>query len=527
MKMKQITMQLFCTLLLISLLTPFAFATETEYRYGLSFNYGREYELEINGVKIEQTDEIVLTSEDRVKIVDTLIPEGGSSSGVSEFLYFMSSDGTEDNPNTYWRHDVLSLPDDTLLAIKPLREIVTFENMYVTEPVADLQFDYYTADLHYDFYFEGEYDAVPVTFEEVRAAGIYDWQNGKSLWEQVDTSNSFRLLMRGEMHSAGISVVSFSDGVGECFLAVTPYENVVGGYEINAGNGWQPISLIPGMENATMSVNLIGGVGRTFVNNGWYITTRLAYGETPTVARIDSERDEEGNTIPSDPDGDDESLHNDTAITAGAVAITTILAATGSAVTISAVGATASTSASAFGSVSDGEAEPSILINGGGSYPKLANTKKATAELFLSVDNSFGKTYKWSAIATVPDCLKAVTAAAVPPIGESSNAVLMISGTTLPKKSVPVFIDVSAVDADGETLTAFAELTLYEKGLFVELSDKSRPDRPESYNVTRISDGNFDGLAEIKSLKATEYTVELQDGKAVIHFGEETASVDV
>jgi hypothetical protein len=198
-------------------------------------------------------------------------------------------------------------------------------------------------------------------------------------------------------------------------------------------------------------------------------------------------------------------------VSAKSVAVAAVAAA-GTAAIASA--ATAST-----GSLSESSEKPdrSILINGGGAYPNLANTGKATAELLLNVDGSDGEVYKWAAIATAPQCSTAVAAAAVPPVGASSSAVIMISGKPLPQEKISVFLEIIATDPEGERITASAELTLYEKGLFAKLNDPDHPELPESYVVTRVCAANLDGIAEIKTLKPTEYRVEYADNTATIY----------
>ena len=103
----------------------------------------------------------------------------------------------------------------------------------------------------------------------------------------------------------------------------------------------------------------------------------------------------------------------------------------------------------------------------------------------------------------------------------------MISGEKLPKNKVSVFLEVAAIGFDGEKYTASAELTMYEKGLFADLDNKDRPGSPDSYKVTRVSDANLDGIAEVKILDPTDYIVELYDDRALIRAGDECVTVEL
>ena len=481
------------TMLLLALLVPFAYAENSDFVYELIVDYyTHEAEFAINGTEVENRfpkgNSFILDGDDRLDMKISFTPVGEGDSDWSQFLCFSSSaDGSTNT--TYTCRNALRLPDGSHVVFRIVNETLTFTDLYLSED---------THEVDYAFSFSGEYTAVPITLEEIRE-GSKGLNDPEHLSKRVDTGDAYRLRIRGSGHTLTPVPLNFdfSKGGSSWNFVLTEQENFAATYEINTGNGWESFEIASLREEGNRRDQQL--LGRNFVvENSFHF--KPAPGMTPTFDTLNP-------------------------VTAAGVAITASMAAVGAAVASSAVSASTSTASMTSVSTGGSSRKPSILVNGGGAYPALANTKKATVELFLSMDNSAGQFYKWRAIAVVPDCVKAVTAAAIPPFGESSSVVLMLSGEPLPKKKIPVFLEIFAIGLDGEEYSTSVELTLYEKGLFAELADREKAACPESYQVTRISDGNLDGLAEIKKLKSTEYTVELQDGNAMVHVGEETVDV--
>lgn len=483
-------------LLLLSVLTPFVYGAEDAFKYEFIFSdHNANSTFEINGVDTGELfphkNSVILDADDRLNVTISHTPVGDGYTDASSFLIFSSSaDGLTNT--TYSCQNALVLPDGTYVVFRVVSETLKLKNLYLTED---------TNEVSYSFSFEGEYNAVPITLEEIRegSKGTNNWQH---LSKRVDTGDAYRLRIRGSGQADTPMPLRFAlSETGSTWpVVLAAKDGFSAAYEINTGNGWEPFEIVSLREEGNDRDKQL--LGRNFIREHSY-RFKPAPDAIPTYDTLNP-------------------------VTVGSVAITAAMAAAGAAIASSTASASVSGAVPKIESLgSTASSKPSIIINGGGAYPALANTKKATVELFLNVDNGLGQFYKWGAVAVAPDGLKAVVAAAVPPYGESSNAVVMISGEKLPKKKVPVFLEIIAIGLDGEELTASAELTLYEKGLFAELTDKTKPDRPESYKVTKISDGNLDGVAEINTLKPAEYTVELQEGKAVIHFGEEMTSVDI
>jgi len=499
MKVKRLAARLIVMVMLVSLLTTFVCAANDDFRYAIHLKYFQHnWNIEINGVNAsaisDSHSDIVLTDKDRVRLELRIFPNepySHFSENHSHLLRFASSeDGSLST--TYTRQDAIILPDGTYAVISPAGETLVFDELHLTES---------KDALNYDFSFEGEYNAVDITLEDIRKAGETGARGG-DLLELSDASKTYSLRIRAEGHTD--SPVSLEHQLDERDLlwhfVLTESNGFTAKYEINTGNGWEPFDIASWKSEKDNRDMLLSG--RNFIYDGYSFSLRTAYGETPTFELIDP-------------------------VTAGGVAAAAAAAAVGAAVASSAASATANTLSVSVAGSNTALTKPSILINGGGAYPSLTNTQKATVELLLNMDTSFGEIYKWSAFATAPDCLKSVTAAAVPPFGESSTAVIMISGEKLPKNKIPVFLEIKAVGFDGEEYTASAELTLYEKGLFAELKNAERPQSPESYTVTKVSDANLDGIAEVKTLDPTEYIVELYEEKAVIRVGDESTTVEL
>lgn len=482
-------------LLLLSVLTPFVYGADDAFKYEFIFqDHNAASTFKINGVDTGELfphkNSVVLDADDRLDVTISYHPVGDGQTDWSRFLCFSSSaDGLTNT--TYSCGNALVLPDGTYVVFRVVSETVKLKDLYLAEDGSGVV---------YSFSFEGEYNAVPITLEEIRE-GSKGLNNPEHLSKRVDTGDAYRLRIRGSGQADTPMPLrfAFSESGSTWNVVFTEKEGFSAAYEINMGNGWEPFEIASSREEINDREKQL--LGRNFFDEHMY-RFKPAPDATPTFDTLNP-------------------------VTVGSVVVGAAVAAAGAATVSSAVGASVQgTTPQTTSKNAASSPKPSILINGGGVYPALANTKKATVELFLNVDNGLGQIYKWGAVAVVPDCVKAATAAAVPPFAESSNAVIMLSGEKLPKSKVSVFLEVVAVGIDGEELIASAELTLYEKGLFAELTNKEKPELPESYKVTKISDGNLDGLAEIKILKPEEYTVELQEKTAVIHFGEEIAIVD-
>lgn len=483
-------------LLLLSVLMPFVYGAEGEFKYEFIFqDHNASSTFRINGVDTGELfphrNSVVLDENDRLDVTISYIPVGDEYTDWSRFLRFSSSaDGS--TTTTYSCGNALVLPDGTYVVFRVVRETVKLHDLYLTED---------THSVDYSFSFEGEYDAVPITLEEIRegSKGINDPEH---LSRRVDAGDAYRLRIRGSGQTDTPMPLrfAFSENGSTWDVVFTERDGFSAAYEINTGNGWEPFEIASWRDEIDDREKQSSG--RNFFYEHMY-RFKPAPDATPTFDTLDP-------------------------VTVGSVAVGTAVAAAGAAAVSSAVGASVpGVTPQSVSTTTTSSGKPSILVNGGGAYPALANTKKATVELFLSMDSGLGAIYKWRAVAIVPDCIKAVAAAAVPPFGASSNVAVLISGEKLPKNKVPVFIEIFAIGLEGEELNTSVELTLYEKGIFAELSDKDKPDLPESYKVTKISDGNLDGVAEITTLKPNEYTVELQEGKAVIRFGEETTGVEI
>lgn len=497
MKLKRFAASITLIVMLISFLTPFAYAAEDEFRYSITPVFSTDYwEIKINSAKADvlstSNPSLVLRENDRVSMKLSLDEESTYSENMSRFIYFSS---TEDGSitTTYTLRNALVLPDGTYAALSPISETLTFDDLYLSK---DRQ------SLNYSFSFLGEYNAVPVSFDEIRAAKSSIDDTANNLWNKVDTSNPYRLIIRakGNTDTPAPLARSFESQSVVWDYVLTNKDGVLSTYEINLGSGWQPLDIASWKDENNNRQAMFNG--RNFIYDGYHFSFNTAYGETPSYELANP-------------------------VTAGIVFASATIAAVGAAAASSAASTTANTLSVSADCSNTSLTKPSILINGGGAYPSLANTQKATVELLLNMDTSFGEIYKWTAFATAPDCLKSVTAAAIPPFGESSTAVIMISGEKLPKNKVSVFLEIAATGFDGEKYTASAELSLYEKGLFASLNNKERPGSPDSYTVTRVTDANLDGLAENKILDPTEYIVELYDGKSVIRIGDESITVEL
>ena len=483
MSIKRFSAGLFAAAVLALQLSPVALAAD-QYRYGVGLQYFADNtRLEINdknaGVLDPGSNEFILDKDDRATLTISFDQDDVYLSDGSRFLRFASTqDGT--TTTTYTRRDAVLLPDGSYMAVRPVSETLVMEELRLGEDQKSLE---------YGFRFEGVYEAVPILLEEIREAAESNGTN--SLWNGLDTTKPTTLRIKGRGQTD--TPLPLSNELNESAVlgnyALAAGNGLSAEYEVNSGSGWELFEILSWEEGKDNREAMHGG--KNYIYDAYPLTLRTAYGEPTTYELLDS------------------ISAKDAAVAAAAAA--------GAATIASAVAGVSRSS-----SADDKKSKPSILINGGGAYPELANTEKSTVELLLNMDSSDGQIYRWTAVAASPDCIKAAVASAVPPFGASSTAVIMISGQKLPKNKIPVFLEITATGMDGEKITASAELPLYEKGLFARLEDPGQPLLPQSYAVTRICDANLDGLAEIKQLKPEEYTVEATDQGVMIHYKDQS-----
>lgn len=477
-------------LLLALWMCPAALAAEGDGYYTLSTEGFSQFtwQASIDGKPIENFGgKVLLNGDETVTLTGTISAENGDYlGGSSAFLVLDWDPATPGALSQRW--DALRLDDGTYFAISPIRETLRFEDLRLT---AD------GSALTYRFSFEGEYDAVPVTYAEVTAEN--------DLWPSVDTTAAERITVRGSGYTAEptplTSSLAEAGGSTSWNIVVSSNSGLQTSYTVERGGVEQPLGMTSWNGSTT------DPAGQNQIWEG--LSLRLASADASDAIP--------GVTVPGA--GGNTKTENTTPVK---VAATAAAAAVGAAAVSAAAGASASPGSLLQQAVYAAADDPVILINGGAVCPKLANTEKATAELPLIMESGGGQIYHWNVMAISPDCMGAVTATAVPPVGEHSAAVLMLKGKPLPKQSVSVFLRVSAAAPDGQTVTASVELTLCGKGLYAVCKDHEHPLLPESYTVTRISDANLDGIAEEKQLSPSEYTVAITSEGTVITVGEET-----
>ncbi|MBW7572426.1 hypothetical protein [Caproiciproducens faecalis] len=161
----------------------------------------------------------------------------------------------------------------------------------------------------------------------------------------------------------------------------------------------------------------------------------------------------------------------------------------------------------------DDSAEYSILINDGATLPDLCNTKGASVQIPIYIENGDNLGWHYIITAICPNAIKAVTGMAISPDGSNSAyAAISITGKEFKEDSLPVYCTIIAfADSDGHKVQTHDnfELALYNQGLHAEAKDSHKGFNADNLKVTYIHESKVKGIADKIELKKDEFTAKV------------------
>ena len=503
--------------LLFALLAPVGVAVGGQYQYftlhPMAFNSVRYWKCAVDGRPVLPDDEgnqWFLAIRDDQEVDLTLTLDEDYLNGMSRFFRFIF---VRSNSH-YTKTNALMLADGSYLKIYPLEE-----NLKIMDLRFTAEQDGYTTD--HSFLFEGTYLAMPTTQEEMIAHRYWD----PSMFDGAPT---IQIRFLGQVNDYEWNNNSLFE-----YCRFPQGTDVQIEYEIDLGNGWEPLPVADITQDLGLSDIPESGINRVY-----------------EAHRISVRED--------DPDAVPMFLEEQAPIET--VAVTSVAAAAAAAVLSAVAASSASTAASGAVSVAvdlgesamfdgmqelpnvedverkvtsgaeeaplENEPEPqaesgdySILVNGGAPLMQLCATAKASVEIPVTIPGGEHLDWKWMALCIAPDAPNCAGAAVVSVLGGVATVTLLLTREDLPKESVPVFVELSAVtdDENGKHIVVAArmECTLHRKGVRAKLKDPAKAEKTTGYEVTYVKDANLKGIAEIITLPPSGYrvTVERKDGK--------------
>lgn len=481
---------LLLSLCFLCMAMPAVYAVDSENCFTIQaghFNSPRLWQTAIDGTLVDGDTggnywELTLAESQKGTFTLTL-DEKYLGNGTSRFLRHIGSG--------FHQETSLQSADGQYWKIFPVKEQVVFDDYCFRMEEGE---DYPRISVSYSFTFNGEYLAVPTTVEVIRER---DASSAHDTWPEEDFANAQPLYIRGSGATRDFVDTRVTQGNQITYGAkmyIGPSDEVEAAYEIDYGNGWESFPVVYRTSERIPDDFPPGGV--IYLYDFYNFTIYLAEPGSATV--VSSSWVSPKETVVA-------------AVTATAVAT---VAGAATAATTSAAGETVSELGgevlSEITTAENNDPEPSdtkksssgsyeLLVNGGTPLPPLCNTAKATVEIPLFIQGGEHLSWQWFAACLVPDAPTCVIGSVLPAPGGSATATVLLTGKPLPKESISLFFELSAVsEEDGVpvSLSSVLEFTLHEKGLRAVLKDSSQPKKAWSYQVQCVQDSNLDGIAE-------------------------------